>query len=302
MKKCRRCGAEILTGQLVCPHCGKIQRRPRQVRCRHCGTSSNRSLEVCPACGEPLQRDWRRPVLLFAGAVLILILAVFLVPWLRWTWQSFRPAIAAATVQSLSVDVPVLVEVPTLTPTLTPSITPTSTRTPTPTLTPSLTPEPTLTPTPTDTPTPTYTPTPTPTSTATRQPPTSTPRPTDTSTPTPLPTVMPPSAVEPEDGAVFTGEDAVIKLAWRSGHTLARDECFLVELRWTEGGAPAQSQVCVQQTYWHMDKLLHLRADQETERIYYWTVRLARGEPGAEGETEFVLLSPPSEERSFYWK
>lgn len=239
-------------------------------------------------------------MLLAGSAVLILVLAIFLVPWLRQTWQRFRPAVAVATVQSLSVDVPVLVEVPTLTSTLTPSITPTATRTPSPTPTPSLTPEPSLTPTPTDTPTPTYTPTPSPT--ATRPRPTATPRPTDTSTPTPLPTSMPPSPVEPEDGAVFSGADAVIKLAWRSGHTLAQDECFLVELRWTEDGAPANSQVCVQQTYWYMDKLLYLRADLETERIYYWAVRLARQETGEGGETEFVPFSPPSEERFFYWK
>lgn len=302
MKKCSRCGSEILTGQIVCPKCGKPQRRPHKVRCRYCGTSSNRSLEVCPGCGEPLKRDWRRPVLLVGGAVLVLVLVAILVPWLRHTWQSFRPAVAVATVQSMAVDMPVLVEVPTLTSTLTPSVTPTSTRTPTPTPTPSLTPMPTLTPTPTNTPTPTFTPTPTPTPTATRRQSTATPQPTDTSTPTPLPTVVAPSAVEPEDGALFSGEDAVIKLAWRSSHTLARDECFLVNLRWTEGGAPAGDKVCVQQTSWYVDKQFHLRADQETERIYYWTVRLARRTTDSDGAAEFVALSQPSAERSFYWK
>ena len=39
-------------GQLVCPHCGKPQRRPRKARCRHCGTVSRGDLEVCPASEE----------------------------------------------------------------------------------------------------------------------------------------------------------------------------------------------------------------------------------------------------------
>jgi hypothetical protein len=138
--------------------------------------------------------------------------------------------------------------------------------------------------------------------TPTRPRPTATRRATDTPTPTPAPTTVPPSATEPEDGALFSGEDAVIKLAWRSGHTLARDECFLVTLRWTESGAPAENPACVQQTYWYVDEQLYLRADQETERIYYWSVRLARRTTDADGGTEFIPFSPSSEERSFYWK
>ncbi len=300
LKKCSRCGAEILTGQLVCPQCGKPQRRPREVRCRYCGTAGNRSLEVCPGCGEPLARDWKRPVLLAGGIVVVIAVVALLMPALRNAWQSFRPAVAVSKVQSLAVDMPVLVEVPTLTSTLTPSVTPTPSRTPTPTPSPTLTPEPTFTPTPTHTPLPTSTATPTPT--ATRQPATATARPADTSTPTPLPTVAPPSAVEPETGASFAGELAVIRLAWRSNHTLARDECFLVNLRWTEGGAPANNETCVQQTFWYVDTLLYLRADQETDRTYYWTVRLARRATGSEGGTSFIPFSPPSEERFFYWR
>lgn len=240
--------------------------------------------------------------MLVGGAVVVLVLAAALIPWLRHTWWSFQSSVAVATVQSMAVDMPVLVEVPTLTATLTPSVTPTSTRTPTPTTTPSLTPMPTLTPTPTHTPTPTFTPTPSPTATPTRRQPTATREATDTPTPTPAPTTVPPAAVEPENGALFGGEGAVIKLAWRSSHTLARDECFLVNLRWTEGGALVANQVCVQQTYWYVDKQLYLRADQETERIYYWSVRLARRTANADGVTEFVPFSAPGEERSFYWK
>lgn len=244
--------------------------------------------------------------MLLAGAVvLILLLTAFAVPWLRRAWQGFRPALAVATAQSLAEDLPVLVEVPTLTPTLTPSITPTPSRTPTvtpsPTMTPTptLTPEPTLTPTPTETAAPTSTATPTPT--ATRPAATSTPLPTDTSTPTPVPTGAPPTPFEPENGAPFSGESAVIRLAWRSTHTLAVDECFLVNVRWTEGGAPANAGVCVQETQLFMGEDLYLRADQETQRIYRWTVQLVRQQTNAEGNTTYFPLSPLSEESFFYW-
>ena len=125
--------------------------------------------------------------------------------------------------------------------------------------------------------------------------------PTDTSTPTPLPTSAPPEPYNPEDGSTFSGASAIIKLAWRSTHTLAIDECFLVDLRWTEGGAPALNETCVQETHWYLDDLLHLRADQETGRIYYWTVRLARRQTDSAGNTTYATFSAPSEEFSFYW-
>jgi RNA polymerase subunit RPABC4/transcription elongation factor Spt4 len=300
LKKCSRCGAEILDGHLVCPQCGKPQRQGRQVRCRYCGTISSRSLAVCPSCGEPLKHDWRQPMLLVGAVVVLVVLIAVGVPWLGRTWQSLRPVPAVATARSLALDMPVLVEVPTLTPTLTPSITPTPSHTPTLTPTPTQTPEPTLTPTSTDTATPTSTATPTPT--ATRQRPSATPQPMDTPTPTPLPTVAPPSAIGPEDGVSFSGTNAVVRLAWQSPYSLARDECFLVDLRWTEGGAPAHNEACVEQAYWYVDDLLYLRADQETDRIYYWTVRLALRQTDSEGSTTFVPFSPPSEERSFHWR
>jgi hypothetical protein len=123
-----------------------------------------------------------------------------------------------------------------------------------------------------------------------------------TATPTPQPTVAPPTIVEPEDEAPYDGARAIIKLAWTSSHTLASDECYLVTLRWTEGGAPAATEICVQGTSWFVDESLHLRADQETQRVYYWSVRLAQKRTNEEGIEEFVPLSPSSEERSFYWK
>jgi hypothetical protein len=58
----------------------------------------------------------------------------------------------------------------------------------------------------------------------------------------------------------------------------------------------------VQETVWNVDKLLYLRADQETERKYYWSVRIVRKRTDASGQETFVPLSLPSEERTFYWR
>jgi RNA polymerase subunit RPABC4/transcription elongation factor Spt4 len=301
LKKCSRCGTDIITGQLVCPHCGKPQRSPRQARCRHCGTVSSRSFEICPSCGEPLRHDWLRPLSLAAVVVTGLVLGLIVGPWLRAGLERVRPAVAVNTVVAVASKMPVLVEAPTLTPSITPSITPTPTHTPTSTSTPTNTPTPTLTPTPTHTPTPTNTPTET--ATPTRAWPTWTPKPrtTPTYTPTPTPTLPAPTLLEPDDGSPF-GEGDVFRLAWRSSHTLKPDECFLVTVRYTHQGAEVGLPVCVQQTFWWVEESLYLQADQETGRVYYWSVRLARQATDEEGNETFVPLGPASEEWSFYWR
>ncbi len=302
MKKCSRCGAEIQTGQTVCPQCGKPQRRPRQIRCRYCGTASRGDLKVCPKCGEPLKRGWIRPVLRVLAAVaslaLVLALVVGLVVLIRHAWGLIQPAKVVSQVQSLSDKV---IQVYTLTPTLTPSITPTPTNTPTVTPTPTLTPTPTPTFTPTETPTPTLTATPTPTLT-------STPSPTRkaTATPTappatPAPTVAPPEPSEPENGSTYS-PDATFRLGWTSGYTLKPDECFLITIRWTQQGGAAVMPLCVQETHWYVKKEgLYGKADQETGRAYYWNVRLARKGVDADGKETYTPFSPPSEEWVFYW-
>jgi len=299
LKKCSRCGTELLTGQLVCPHCGKHQRRPRQVRCRHCGTVSSRTFLVCPGCGESLRQDWLRPLLVGGGLVLALAVVLIVGPWLLRGLGQFQPSRAISTVQAMASEVPVFVEVPTLTPSLTPSVTPTPTSTPTSTPTPTVTPSPTLTPTPTETPSPTPTETASPTPTRTRLPATPTALPTETVTP--LPTVAPPAPQEPEDGAPFGAKDT-FRLSWRSSHTLTPDECFLVTVRYIHNVAEVRLPICVQATYWWVDDALYLQADQETGRVYYWSVSVVRKETDADGKESFVPLGPSSEEWSFYWR
>lgn len=299
MKKCSRCGTDIVTGQVACPHCGKPQRQPGRARCRYCGTVSSRSLTVCPGCGERLRHDWLRPLVYALAIVLGLALVLAVGPSLRQGIARFRPSGAVSTVQAMASDVPVLVAIPTLTPSLTPSVTPTPTTTPTTTPTPSLTPTPTSTPVPTETPTPLPTETPTPTATRARasRTPTSPPP-----TPTPLPTVVPPVLVEPEDEAPFDTQRAIIKLAWRGSYTLTQNDFYEVSLRWREAGSPATNLVYVQETFWFVPEALYLRADQETDRVYYWSVRLVHKEADAEGNEVVVPLSSASEEWAFYWR
>jgi len=108
--------------------------------------------------------------------------------------------------------------------------------------------------------------------------------------------------LRPEDGAPFSGEGAKIELEWTSSHTLKSDEYYQVTLRWTELGAPQSTQVSMQGTSWFVDQSLWLRADQETDRVYYWSVRLARQGTDEGGQEVYAPFSSPSEERSFHWE
>lgn len=73
-------------------------------------------------------------------------------------------------------------------------------------------------------------------------------------------------------------------------------------VRYTNNGAEVGLPVCVQDTFWWVDKALYLQADQETDRVYYWSVRVVRKEMDADGNETFVPLSPSTEEWSFYWR
>ena len=302
MKKCGRCGTEIQIWQTVCPHCGKPQQRTGHVRCRYCGTVSRGDLEVCPRCGEALQRGWIQPILrilaIVAGLALVLGLTVGLALLVRQALDRIQLAQVVSQVQSLP---DTMIKVPSVTPTLTPSTTPTPTNTPTVTPTPSLTPTPTPTFTPTATPTPTLTATPTPTLTFTPKP---TRRATATpaaATATPLTPVAPPVLVEPESGSTHS-PDATFRLGWTASNTLKSDECFLITIRWTQEGNAAAMPICVQEPYWYVQKdALYGKADQQTGRAYYWSVRLARKGVGADGKETYIPFSSHSAEWVFYW-
>lgn len=298
MKRCSRCRAEILDGQLVCPQCGKLRQRLRRVRCRACGSLSSQDLATCPECGERLRQDWLRPAFAAFGLVAGIVLGLLVGPSLLRGLEGWRPGRAFSTVQAMVSDVPVLVKVPTLTPSLTPSITPSPTNTPTSTPRPSATPSPTLTPAPTMTPTAAPTDTPSPTPTRTRRPATPTQPP---ASPTPWPTAAAPILLGPEDGSSFGGAGAIIHLAWQSAHALRPGECFLVTLSYLQEGAEVELGLCVREPQLWVRDNLYLQADQETGRAYHWSVAVALEETDGDGNLSYITLGPASEERTFYW-
>jgi hypothetical protein len=101
---------------------------------------------------------------------------------------------------------------------------------------------------------------------------------------------------------VFNGEKAVIKVVWASSYTLKSDECYLVSVSWSRQGSIQGTETCVQSTSWFVDAWLYLQADQESGRLYHWTVRIARRGNDAQGNNIFIPLSPSSEARTFSWK
>jgi hypothetical protein len=73
-------------------------------------------------------------------------------------------------------------------------------------------------------------------------------------------------------------------------------------VRYTHEGSAATLQTCVQQTSWWVDDSLYGQADQETDRVYYWQVRVVSKGMDDAGQEVYVPLSPPSEEWRFYWR
>ena len=258
---------------------------------------SSQGLQICPQCGERLRRDWLRPVLITAGILAVIVLIVFAGPRGLQGFESLLPARAIRTVQAMVSDVPVLVDIPSLTPSLTPSITPSPTSTPTSTPVPTATPSPTLTPRPTATHTSTPTATPSATPTRTRRPATSTPPP---PTPTAVSTIAAPDLLLPEDGSSY-GAGAIIRLAWQSNHTLDSEECFLLTVSYVQGGSRVDLPMCLRTTQWWVDDGLYLQPDQETDRAYHWSVRVVRRQLDADEVVTYVPLGPASEEWTFYW-
>ncbi len=52
---CKRCGARLQQGMIICPNCGARQRRQsRTIRCAHCRGRALADMMVCPHCGRNL--------------------------------------------------------------------------------------------------------------------------------------------------------------------------------------------------------------------------------------------------------
>lgn len=86
--QCRRCGATIHDGLLVCPHCGERQsRQPTHVSCAHCRHRAPAASSICPCCGHVL-RARRLSGGVLATVSFVLIAAVALTAGVtssRWT-------------------------------------------------------------------------------------------------------------------------------------------------------------------------------------------------------------------------
>jgi LysM repeat protein len=75
--QCKRCGARLQQGMLICPECGARQGRlPESVRCASCHGRVPIGLTVCPHCGRTVRPAGPRWGLwaLFAGAIVLVAL------------------------------------------------------------------------------------------------------------------------------------------------------------------------------------------------------------------------------------
>lgn len=209
---CRRCGASLHQGVVICPECGARQRRQSAaVRCAQCGGRVTLGLSMCPHCGRNVRPAGPRWGWWAAGVAVVLLGGL----WgagklpierigqeladtrarLAGLIQVFGPAVSAERTPAAPTQTPQVLAQVTIIPTPTPELRnpeatealPTETSVPvvsvTITATLALTPTsaatglPTETPTPLPTLAPTATSTPPPTATATQPPPTATAKP-----------------------------------------------------------------------------------------------------------------------------
>ncbi len=72
--RCRRCGATLQQGALICPECGARQRRaPQSVRCAYCHGRIPLELVVCPHCGRDVRPAGPRLGLWLLVAVIVVL-------------------------------------------------------------------------------------------------------------------------------------------------------------------------------------------------------------------------------------
>jgi len=127
-------------------------------------------------------------------------------------------------------------------------------------------------------------------------------------TPTPLPpTATPTSALSfpapvllsPEDGKVFTG--GTVELRWESVGPLAKNEWYVVSVRYPRGGVMQYKGKRTKETSWKLPWEEYYNKSDPPDHIYYWDVVVAR-EVTIGGESKMEDISPKSETRTFYWR
>lgn len=90
-------------------------------------------------------------------------------------------------------------------------------------------------------------------------------------------------------------------MGWTSTYTLKPGDFFEVSVRYTHLGVEETLPYYRQETFWYVQGI-YLKADQETGRLYHWSVRVVREGTGTGGKAVYVPLSPASQEWAFSWK
>jgi LysM repeat protein/RNA polymerase subunit RPABC4/transcription elongation factor Spt4 len=76
--RCRRCGAVLQQGMVICPECGARQRQQASsVRCANCGDRVSVELTVCPHCGRDVRPAGPRWVLWLSGLVVVTLFGLW---------------------------------------------------------------------------------------------------------------------------------------------------------------------------------------------------------------------------------
>lgn len=97
---CRRCGAPLHEGVVICPECGARQRRrSAAVRCASCGKSVAVGLQVCPHCGRNVRPAGPRWGLWLAGVIALALFSLWALdrlPIQRMVWEfiAFRDRVS----------------------------------------------------------------------------------------------------------------------------------------------------------------------------------------------------------------
>lgn len=83
---------------------------------------------------------------------------------------------------------------------------------------------------------------------------------------------------------------------------MSPDEYYELRVRYTHEGVEIPLLVHTQDVSWWVDEQLYGKADQETEGLHYWGVRLVRKTIDSEGNETYVPIGPWSEEWTFFWR
>jgi hypothetical protein len=111
-----------------------------------------------------------------------------------------------------------------------------------------------------------------------------------------------PVLLAPANGQVFRGTGQVVVLTWASVGILAKDEWYVVSLRYEAEGIDQPPNAWTKTTSWRVPADAYPSSDDVASRLLRWDVIIKRQtHTGPDGTPEGVDMSPVSLTRSFYW-